>query len=291
MNSTQLPLFLTSSMIFLSRSSNSPRYLVPATSEPMSRVSRRLPIERLGHVARGDALREALDDGRLADARLADQRRVVLGAPRQDLHDALDLLEAADHRVELAGARGGGQVHAELVDDRRLAGLAVRRALAFLRVGGRLVQDVNDLRANLVEADAERLEHAGGDALAFADQAEQQVLGADVVVVQSARFVDRQLDDLLGARRQADVAGDGAIAAADDELDRAADFVELDAEIAEHLGGNAFALANEAEQQVLGADVVVVEALRLLLRKLQDFARPLGEFIEAISHVRISPRS
>ena len=35
----------------------------------------------LGHVAGDDALRQPLDDGRLADARLADQRRVVLGAP------------------------------------------------------------------------------------------------------------------------------------------------------------------------------------------------------------------
>jgi hypothetical protein len=33
----------------------------------------------------------------------------------------------------------------------------------------------------------------------------------------------------------------------------------------------------------------VVEALRLLLRKLQDFSRPLGEFVEAISHVIFHP--
>ena len=32
----------SSSMIFLSRSSNSPRYFVPATSDPMSRVRTRL---------------------------------------------------------------------------------------------------------------------------------------------------------------------------------------------------------------------------------------------------------
>ena len=37
-----------SSRIFLSRSSNSPRYLVPATSPPMSRVSTRLPISDSG---------------------------------------------------------------------------------------------------------------------------------------------------------------------------------------------------------------------------------------------------
>ena len=39
------------------------------------------PLEALGHVARDDALGEALDDRGLADARLADQDGVVLGAP------------------------------------------------------------------------------------------------------------------------------------------------------------------------------------------------------------------
>src|SRR5579859_3619624 len=57
----------------------------------------------------------AIVEGRLAHARLADQGRVVLGAARQDLHDALDLFEAADDRIQLAGPGGGGQVHAELV--------------------------------------------------------------------------------------------------------------------------------------------------------------------------------
>ena len=40
-----------------------------------------LVLQALGHVAVGDAPGEALDDGGLADAGLADQDRVVLGAP------------------------------------------------------------------------------------------------------------------------------------------------------------------------------------------------------------------
>ena len=44
-----------------------------------------------GTVAVDDALGEALDDGRLADAGLAEEHRVVLGAAREDLDDALDL--------------------------------------------------------------------------------------------------------------------------------------------------------------------------------------------------------
>jgi hypothetical protein len=55
-----------------------------------------------GHVARHDALRQPFDDGRLAHARLADQHRVVLGAPAEDLDHAANLLVATDDRVELA---------------------------------------------------------------------------------------------------------------------------------------------------------------------------------------------
>ena len=61
-----------------------------------------LVLQRLGHVAGHDALREALDDRGLADAGLADQDGVVLRAARQHLDRPADLLVAADHRVELA---------------------------------------------------------------------------------------------------------------------------------------------------------------------------------------------
>ncbi len=55
-----------------------------------------------GHVARDDPLRQPLGDRRLAHAWLADQDRVVLGPPAEDLDDAADLGIAADNRVDLA---------------------------------------------------------------------------------------------------------------------------------------------------------------------------------------------
>ena len=88
--------------------------------------------QRLGHVAGDDPVGEALGDGGLADAGLADQGRVVLRAPREDLDDPLDLLLAADDGIELAGAGRVGQVDAELVDGRGLAG-----ALRLLAPGRR----------------------------------------------------------------------------------------------------------------------------------------------------------
>ena len=139
--------------------------------------------------------------------------------------------------------------------------------------------------ADLVEVDAERLEDTGGDPLALADEAEEQVLRADVVVAEATRLVDGQLDDPLRARGEADLADDRAIAAPDDELDRGPDLGQLDVHVLEHARGHTFALADEAQEQMLRADVVVVEPLRLVLSQCQDLARAIRELVEAIHRV------
>ena len=102
-----------SSSTALSRSSNSPRNLDPATMAPRSRATIRLSLSDGGHVAVHDPPGQPLDDGGLADAGLADQHRVVLGPARQHLDDPADLVVAADHRVEPALAGHLGQVAAE----------------------------------------------------------------------------------------------------------------------------------------------------------------------------------
>ena len=139
--------------------------------------------------------------------------------------------------------------------------------------------------AHLVEVDAERLQDAGGDPLALAHEAEQEVLGADVVVAEAAGFIDRQLDHPFGARRQPDLADDRAIAAADDELDGGPDLGQLDVHVLEDARGDTLALAHEAEQEVLRADVVVVEALRLVLGERQYLPGTVRELVKTIHRV------
>ena len=69
-------------------------------------------LQALGDVAGDDPLGQALDDGRLADAGLADQDRVVLGPAGEHLDHAADLGVAADDRVHLALAGQLDQVAA-----------------------------------------------------------------------------------------------------------------------------------------------------------------------------------
>ncbi len=84
-----------------------------------------LVLQALRHVAIDDAQRQALGDGGLADAGLADQDGIVLGPARQHLDGAADLLVAADDRIELAVARSLGQV----------AGIFLQRVIGVLGRG------------------------------------------------------------------------------------------------------------------------------------------------------------
>src|SRR6266850_870905 len=133
-----------------------------------------LVLQPLGHVAAHDALREALDDRGLADARLSDEDRVVLRSARQDLDDAADLLVASDDRVDLALLRRLGEVAAELRE--RLV-----RALGILGCDALAAAHLLDAREQRV---ARR--HV---------ESEQQMLGGDVLVLHALRLVGRLVED------------------------------------------------------------------------------------------------
>ncbi|GAA3298692.1 hypothetical protein GCM10020295_34910 [Streptomyces cinereospinus] len=59
-------------------------------------------------------------------------------------------------------------------------------------------EQLDHLLPHAVEISAQLDQDLGGDALALADQAEQDVLRADVVVAQLKGLAERQLQDLLG---------------------------------------------------------------------------------------------
>ena len=126
-------------------------------------------------------------------------------------------------------------------------------------------QHPDDLVADLLRVRVEVEQDAGGDALVLADEAEQDVLGADVVVAEGERLAERQLQHLLRTRREGDLARGHLLAGADDADHLGAHTLDGDVQALEHAGGKALLLTKEAEEDVLGADVVVLERPRLLL--------------------------
>ena len=110
------------------------------------------------------------------------------------------------------------------------------------------------------------------------------MLGPDVVVIQPPRLVDRELNHLLRSRSQTNLTQHGAIAASDDEFNSRSNLSQLHAQVGQHLRRHPVALAHQTEQQMLGADVVVVEALSFFLRQRQDAPRAFSELVKSICH-------
>ena len=90
-----------------------------------------LVLELVGDAAHGDALGQALGNGGLAHAGLADEAGVVLLAAVQDLDHPLQLLFPAHHGIQLAFLRPGGQIDAVVIQEFAL-GRAGRLALGAL---------------------------------------------------------------------------------------------------------------------------------------------------------------
>jgi hypothetical protein len=135
-----------------------------------------LVLDGRGHVARCDALCQALDDGGLADAGLADEDGVVLRAAAEHLDGAANLLHATDDRVELALA---GEV-------RHVASVLLQRLELRLRVlrGHALVTaQVVERLLHALARDARAAQRRSGVALLVRERA-QQVLARDVAVAE-----------------------------------------------------------------------------------------------------------
>ena len=146
-----------------------------------------LVLERLGDVAVHDASREALDDGGLAHAGLANQDRVVLLAAGEDLDHAADIVVPADDRVELALAGLLGEV----------AAVALEGLEAVLGVGvvdGLAPADLLHDLQQAITGDAGALQCLGGRGLRL-DESQQQVLGGDVLVLEGIGLPERLLQD------------------------------------------------------------------------------------------------
>src|SRR5699024_1074141 len=87
----------------------------------------------------------------------------------------------------------------------------------------------------------------------------------------------------LGARGEGNVSRRRLAALADELLDLLPNRFEADAEALQGLGGDALTLVDEAEQDVLRTDVVVVEHPGLFLGQNHHSPRAVGKPLEHVS--------
>ena len=118
------------------------------------------------------------------------------------------------------------------------------------------------------------------DTFVHAGETEQDVLGADVLVAEGETLALRELERLLRARRKRDLAGRDAVALPDDPQDLRPHFLHRHPEGREHPRREALLLTEQPEQEVLGADVVVLERPGVVLGEDDDLPRGLGEPLE-----------
>ena len=133
------------------------------------------------------------------------------------------------------------------------------------------------------------LQDLRADAAAFPYHSEQDVLGADVVVVQCQGLAERELEDLLRARGERDMPADRRVPGADDGLDLFAGALKRHPEALQGTEREPIGLGEEAEQHVLGADVVVLQPPGFLLGKHDDVPGAVSESLKhgtTVQHVR-----
>ena len=226
-----------------------------------------LVLDALGHLAVDDALREALDESGLAHARLADDDRVVLGAPLQHLDGAADLVVAADDRVDLALLGARGQVDRVLLERLTL--------LLGVRIGDRPALHLLErlLERGQVRAVAEQ--KLGERVLLVLEGGEHEDLGRDVLILPRLRLLVGQV------QQAAELVRDVQLAAAalhlrqrvEGTIEPGTQAVDVDARLGEKRPHAAAVLIEHGRHQMDGLDELMVppdgERLRVLKCQLE----------------------
>src|SRR5882762_8056534 len=236
--------------------------------------------EDLGNLAFDDASREAFGDGRLAHARLAYEKGIVLAPPAQRLDDALDLALATDQRIDLAYQRLCVEV--ERIRLERAAGLLLLArslllgfAAALRLLGGRCLGDAGgDVVHHVETRDALLVQEIHGVGVFLAEDRDQHVGARDFLLARGLDVQDRPLDDALETQRRLGIdflgARDRGGVRGDEVSERFPQLLDVGGAGAQHFRGRR--IVQQREQQVLDGDELVPLLARLYERHVEtDF--------------------
>ena len=165
-----------------------------------------------------------------------------------------------------------------------------RRFLLAFRRSEIRIEFLQDFVARPLDIDFETLEHPRGDAFAFAQQAEQNVLGADVGMIERLRFLAGERENFFHPRRVGNVADHLRLrTGADLFLDFHPDGFEIEPHLLEDVHRDALPELDQAEQKMLGADVIVVEAVGFFASQRQDLLGARSKIIHCCYGSEVEP--
>ncbi|ABA48459.1 200 kDa antigen p200, putative [Burkholderia pseudomallei 1710b] len=249
--------------------------------------------EDVRHLAARDPVREAFGDRRLADARLADEERIVLAAAAEHLHDALDLGLAPDQRIDAPVLRHLVQVLRELRERRFLLRA---RVLAFrVRVGGlrgfaaaRLRDAVRDEVDDVEARHALLLQVVDRVRILLAEDRDEHVRARDFLLAVRRRLHvhDRPLDHALKAERRLRVdivgAGNGRRVVVDEIAQVLTQVLDVRRARAQHLGCRR--IIQQGQQKMLDRNELMPRLARFHERHVQADFQFLGNHASSITH-------
>ena len=235
-----------------------------------------LVLQALRHVAVDDAQRETLDNRGLADAGLADQHRIVLGAAREHLDGAADFLVAADHRIELAVACGLREIARIFLQ--RVIGVLGRRTIRGAPLAQRLDGGIEILRRH-----AGLAENLAGLAVLLQRKREQQALDGHETIAGFLAGLFGCGENAGGRRRQINLAGAGARHLRDLAercLDRLQGLAGIAAGAIDQARRQPFRVVEQDLEQMVGGELLMALAQGQRLGGFHETAGTVGVLLE-----------
>ena len=133
----------------------------------------------IGYLIGNDKLSQTFGNSGFAHTGFTDKQRVVLLATREDLHHTLDFASAPDYGIELAILGLFGEVDAKFLQH-AVGSTRVGIEIGSAREHRRLAHHIIQGRANGIAFHPELAQYVNRCAFAFADNAQQQMLGRDI---------------------------------------------------------------------------------------------------------------
>ena len=278
MNRIRFGRSLISRITFWMRSSNMPRSIVPGDHRVHLQVDDLAVAQADRHLLRLelDAARQPFGDRRLADARLAEQQhRVGALAVAEDLEHLLHLGVAAEDRRNLVLARELVQVGGEVLEERRQLEALLQPLLAQLVVA----HPRGEPRHERFRLDAVAADDRDRDALRLLEDRREQVGRFDGVPAGAAGVQQRELEQQLGRRRDAQVAAGHARQQPQVLFERLQDLVRVQLEIAHDLAEHVPFDLRERQADVLVGQERVFAAAGFVERAVDDALGRLGQLV------------